>query len=594
MILRRSAEVVALLALVVAATGVQTQPHEADTSQAEATVTVYGRPGSFGALTQTVPSGQELAKAGVPGWAFPAGRQPHRVVKAGNTLLLAARDLGNWEHPSSGDLFAGAFDLTTKRLSIIRIPTTASKRSVWRDGHATAPSISDIVVLDDNTAVYTAWPTQLFQDLAKDGTWPVLGLLIKVDGQWKAGPSWTGGSLRAAGWEKACPQEQVPEYVTVAANPNQSDCRGLGRMTRLRSGDIVVTQKTGFLIVRVAREGFVDLKAQYDFPAGAGSPWEVTAHPIEDRFVVGLRFGSGPPTVQEFKWDKESASIAALSGRLLPGDSGKGYGAATYDAFGNLWLSRWDGDVTGGALAVFARQRCAPAVQAVVCRPDYDISQAKYYGAAQALMLDPVTNTVIYLARFGVMQAMRFNGETFTISNPVDFGSRLLLGREGAYVEHRAGAVIGNRVWLTGLQHQPGTVAAPFDQWLYSVNLSDLFTPAAHLLPSDPSFSATIQIAQTAETGTTQERLPTGVTNVISKAGFGFCSDSPAGSACATDQVPGNGFYLRDDNTGYGVLHGTITYQIKVLEPGSYRLTARVFAFPVTKNAVVEDRKSVV
>jgi hypothetical protein len=38
-----------------------------------------------------------------------------------------------------------------------------------------------------------------------------------------------------------------------------------------------------------------------------------------------------------------------------------------------------------------------------------------------------------------------------------------------------------------------------------------------------------------------------------------------------------------------GVLRGVTTYQVKVLDPGTYRLSARVFAFPATgPNAVME------
>ncbi len=593
---RRAAGLAFAVVLVVAAAGLPTEPPGNVLVSGEGTVTVYGRPGSFGALDAALPSGQDVATVGLPGFAFPPGRHPHRLVKAGSTLLMAPRDLGVWDHPSSGDLFVAAFELGTKKLTTISIPTTAGKASVWRDGHAIAPSIADIVPVGDDMAVYTAWPTQIEQNPERDGDWPVLGLLLKENGQWKAGFKWTGGSLRAAGWDKACPPDKK--------RPDQSDCRGLGRMARLKSGEIVVTQQDGLAVIRVQR-GLVELVAQYDFPAGAGKPWEVTAHPAEDRFVVGLKVQNGPSTVQEFQL--QGGSVIPLSARLLPAEpkatgatpssprndepvkaTGRaGYGASAYDASGNLWVAR-NNEVGAGPVAIFTKPRCAPAPGPVVCRPDYEVNQPQKFDTAEGMLFDPATNTMLYLARHGVLLAIRFDGKTFSIGNAVDLGSRLLLGGDvDTHVAHQLGVVDQGKVWLPGLQHKPGTVAAPYDHWLYAVNLSDLFAPAPHVLPVTPGRTVTIQAERTVDNSTRVIPGTAGLQHVVAKVTAGGCSDFPAGVACAADNVAGNGFQVGHDSI-FGYIGDPIAYQIRVPESGTYRLSLHASTYPNISTSAVE------
>src|SRR5262245_53261577 len=97
---------------------------------APATVMVYGRPGTFGALPDTVPSGQSLSSVKVPDWRFVPGRQAYRTALAGDgTVLVAGLDYyGDQSAPASTEAVISAYYPVANRFTNILLEPNSSDR----------------------------------------------------------------------------------------------------------------------------------------------------------------------------------------------------------------------------------------------------------------------------------------------------------------------------------------------------------------------------------------------------------------------------------------------------------------------------------
>jgi hypothetical protein len=364
-------------------------------------------------------------------------------------------------------------------------------------------------------------------------------------------------------------------------------------------------------------------------PAGAGTlvltPWQLHADPTgqvgAERFVVGFHVKSDdntrflPAVVQEFAYDSTSGAIRPVSAPMLPGNrshDGKrwyGYSAATYDNQGNLWAARHD-ELRGGPLAVHATpQRCpydpATPMRAYVtsgtgiapvwgrsCRPDYDILQARNLLAAQGIARDPVTHDLALVSFGGGVLPIRPTGTgrtmTFLVGNLVDLGRKLLPTVEGNLPDHRVSPIdADHRLWVTAMHARPGAVGADLDQWLYSVNIADLFDPRPVPVSAVAGRVTTLQAEHTVTSTTAQRRGGWAAVDVDSDAFLAGCADWPVNIGCGYDGTAGNGYVLVDD-TGYGHLSGTVEYRIDVPVAGAYRFAYRAVTFAVTKKARIE------
>jgi hypothetical protein len=345
----------------------------------------------------------------------------------------------------------------------------------------------------------------------------------------------------------------------------------------------------------------------------------------DERFAVSLfirnRDATTPGVLQEFSYDAETGAIRPVSAPLIAGDRAPGsqtfygYGAVLYDGRGNLWAGRLDG-LHGGSLAVYAatggRRKldasCAhdpsrPIDSSVTtgagrtvwgrsCRPDYDILQARTLLGLEGLVEDPATHDVVGLALGGALLPIRPSGTgsgmTFQVGNVVDVGRKLLPTTGADFADHRLGAIdAAHRLWLSAMHARPRTVGVPLDQWLYSVDVGDLFAPAPVTVPDTAGTSVTVQAERTATTTTTQRPGRWATVDVDSDAYVAGCADWPTSVACGYDGIPGNGFTLIDD-TGFGHLHGALEYRVEVRGGGNFRLAYRVATFAVTKDARIE------
>jgi hypothetical protein len=585
---------------------------------AGATVTLYGRAGTFGSVGSTTPSGQQVVLNAVPGWGFPPGVQAYRTTLAADGTVFVA-GLGHhvdFTKPTADELVVAAYDPRVNRFSTIQL-TTAEGAATGR----AAPSIADLEPVAGGAAVaFTARPGR---DGPQDqGGWPAFGILTKVDGQWQVarGPGgwtnqWTVGVLRAG---------------TADA--------GLGEMAALpRSRDLIVTQDTGLLALRLAGPDAagryaVRVVGRYAYPMTVGDRTvavrevqvDPTGRPGDERFTVGLDVASRatftPRVIQEFTYDRRNGAIRPVSAPLIPGDRNRegtafyGYGTFMYDDRGNLWVSRLDG-FRGGKLAVYAagagRRKLAggqcryrpgrPLADYLTraggriawgqaCRPDYDILQAQQLPGMQGLVQDLSTKDIVALAFGGVLMPVRATGTgsamSFRIGNLLDIGRKLLPSYDGDWADHRLGGVdSAHRVWLTAMHGRPGHVGASLDQWLYSVDTTDLFAPAPVPVPDTPGQAVTIQAERSATVSAIRKRGTWATVDVDSDVFVHACLDLPATTtSCGYDGVAGNGFVLGDDY-GFGHLRGTVEYRIDVPRAGAYRLSFRVGTFPVTKDA---------
>jgi hypothetical protein len=621
-----------------------------------ATVTVYGRTGSFGAAIDSVPSGQDLARHPVPGWSFPAGLQAGRLAVAadGSVVFGGTEHHSTFGEPTSAEAALGTYDPHTNRYATVSLQTSTGRSRVHNVlGQPAAPSIVDVEPVGDGRAVaFTARPTYAGQDLAINGVWPVFGILTKSAGQWRVANGggwanqWTGMELRRS--DPNISASTCPEHPDA---PGLSECRGLGEMATLpRSHDVIVAQyqsrpppqgSSGALIaLRITGPDpigrfTVKVVAQYAYPAIKDpmttapndylqvAPRSIVANPAsghgDERFMVGFDVASAeadtvPPVVQEFRYDARAGTIAPVTVPMIPGDRTKytksfwGYGATLYDSTGNLWASRvhW---LQAGPLAVYAGGPACPinprramdsytttadgrTVWGTGCRPDYDILQAERLLGSQGLVEDPVTGDIVSLSLTGMLMPIRPQGSgkhmTFRLGNLIDLGRKLLPLSADGFDDHRMGAIDAkHRLWVSAIHSHTKRPEVKLDQWLYSVQVDDLFDPVPIRVPAVPGVGVTIQAERTLTTTTTHRPGASGTVVVDSDAYFGSCTDSPAPTGCSSyDNSPGNGFALID-NTGFGHLSGAIEYRLQVPAAGRYRVGYRATTFAVTKTAQI-------
>jgi hypothetical protein len=445
-----------------------------DAGPTSGTVTVYGRKGSFGAATGTVPSGQDLGRHPVPGWGLPAGLQAGRLTVAadGSVVFGGVDHNANFTDPTSGEAAIGTYDPHTNRYANVLLQTSTGQRRVHNElGQPVGPSIVDVEPVGDGRAVaFTARPAYAGQDLAETGVWPVFGVLTRVAGEWRVASvgnwtnQWTGAQLRKT--NPGVSERSCPEHPDA---PGLSECRGLGEMATLpRSHDLIVAQyqsrrppdatSGALLALRVSGPDptgrfSVRVIAQFAYPAIKDpmtpdpndylqvAPRSIIANPTsahgDERFLVGFDVTSSgarhaPPVVQEFRYDAGASAITPVTVPFIPGDRTEnkqtfyGYGSTLYDSSGNLWASRLN-VLQAGSLAVYAGgPTCrldprrsmesytsttdALRVWGAGCRPDYDILQARRLLGSQGLAEDPVTGDIVSLSLLGMVMAIRPQG----------------------------------------------------------------------------------------------------------------------------------------------------------------------------------------
>jgi hypothetical protein len=594
---------VVAVGLTAAPDGVE-QPARTPWAPEYTTVTVHGRAGSFGAMAgETVtPSGQELARVEVPGWQFPPGVQAYRTALAADgTLLIAGfSHTADLSAPTADRTVVGAYQPATGAFRTIGIGPVGPG----------APAVTDLLPVDGGVA----FTTQRADDAAP-GAWPGFGVLSKVAGRWRVAP--TAGTV------------DHDDLHDLARLPHSGDIL-VARYGRDGSnGSILALQVTG-----PDRQGrfTIAVMGEYTYPALDGERVSVRDLQVDPtsrdgRFAVGLDVyrgrGQFPHTVvQEFSYESGSGAIRPISAPIVPGDRNPeddafwAAGTFLYDHLGNLWVSRMDG-FQGGRLAVYAatdgrlrleRGECrhrpgwAPhryrtsgkgkSVWGQTCRPDYDIVQADNVLTIEDLAQDPRTKAVLALSFGGTVLPIRVDragdGLAFRTGNPVDLGRKLLPTVVGNVDDHRLGPVDAEgRMWMAAMHSRPGQPGVTLDQWLYSVDVADLLAPAPVRLPDTPGRSVTIQAERTRTTGTRTRPGRWAKVEIDAQAYVHTCLDWPTTTTCGYDGVAGNGFVLADD-TGYGVLGGSVEYEVDVPVAGQYQVSYRVATFAVTTGARIE------
>ncbi|MCW6006293.1 hypothetical protein K1W54_17180 [Micromonospora sp. CPCC 205371] len=569
-----------------------------------ATITVHGRAGSFGAMAgETVtPSGQEVARVEVPGWQFPPGVQAYRTALAADgTLLIAGfSHTADLSAPTADRTVVGAYQPATGAFRTIGIGPVG----------AGAPPVTGLLPVEGGVAFTTRRA-----DDAAPGAWPGFGVLSKVAGRWRVAPT--------------------------AGRVDHDDLYALARLPH--SGDILVARygrdgsNGGILALRLTgpdRLGrfTIAVMGEYPYPTLDGervSVRDIQVDPTssDGRFAVGLDVFRGRGkfphmVVQEFSYETASGAIRPISAPILPGDRNPkdtafyAYGPFLYDHLGNLWVSRMD-EFQGGRLAVYStrdgrgrleqgecrhRSGWAPAryrtsgkgksVWGLTCRPDYDILQADDVLTIEDLAQDPRTKAVLALSFGGTVLPIRVDragdGLVFHTGTAVDLGRKLLPTVIGNVDDHRLGPVDADgRMWVAAMHARPGHPGVLLDQWLYSVDVADLLTPAPVRLPDTPGRSVTVQAERTSTTGTRTRPGRWAKQEVDAHAYVHTCLDWPTATTCGYDGVAGNGFVLGDDS-GFGVLDGSVEYTVDVPVAGQYQVSYRVATFAVTKGARIE------
>jgi hypothetical protein len=585
------------------------RPPRAPWAPEYATVTVHGRAGSFGAMAgETVtPSGQDVARVEVPGWRFPPGVQAYRTALAADgTLLIAGfSHTADLSTPTADRTVVGAYQPATGAFRTIGIGPVGPG----------APSVTGLLPVEGGVAFTTR-----SADSATPGAWPGFGVLSKVAGRWRVAP--TAGTVDHG------------DLYDLARLPDSGDIL-VARYGRDGSnGSILALALTG-----PDRQGrfTVAVTGEYPYPALDGervSVRDIEVDPTsrDGRFAVGLDVYRGRGqfphmVVQEFRYEAGSGAIRPISAPIVPGDRNPeddafyAYGPFLYDHLGNLWASRMDG-FQGGSLAVYSarggrgrleRGECrhrpgwAPdryrtsangkSVWGLTCRPDYDIVQADDVLTIEDLAQDPRTKAVLALSFGGTVLPIRADRVgadragadlVFRTGTAVDLGRKLLPTVVGNVDDHRLGPVDAEgRMWMAAMHARPGQPGVLLDQWLYSVDVADLLAPAPVRLPDTPGRSVTVQAERTRTAGTRIRPGRWAAQEVDAQAYVHTCLDWPSATTCGYDGVAGNGFVLGDDS-GFGVLGGSVEYTVDVPVAGQYQVSYRVATFAVTKGARIE------
>lgn len=528
-----------------------------------ATVTLVGRPGSFGPLRTSLPSGQRLDRVGVPGWALLGARKPGDAVIAvdGTVMMPAISHNDDLKAVTSPEMSIVAYDPRNNTTETIRLSTTSA---MGPDRMMMAPTVTALLPLPGGAVAFIAWTEGL--DTA---ALPSFGLLTKVDGHWQALPE-----NRFSGKEVGISKPQA--------------------LTRLpASGDLIVAQQGGRLTpIRVTGPDLtgrysVQARPAFDHPDAAIMSHitaDPTGKPGAEVFAVDVELAGSLPAVQEFSYDSGSGALTVVSAPLVPGDkhpfSGKrfGYRASLYDPAGNLWAAR-DEDVAGGRLAVYTGPRCQPnkSAWAIDCQPTYDIAQGAMLPPGKALMSDPATSTIVMLTEQGFLmpvraKASRDGGFTFEVGNLVDIGLKVLTDGEDSTMDIKPGAIDRTgRLWLPasrGNHNSEGITTV--SHWLLSVNLDELFAPPPTRLSDVAGQSTVIQAENTTNTTTRRTRGATAKWDITSETLSRECDASPP-AGCGFDNTIGNGFYVAG-STGSGFRSGTLTYRVQVPIGGNYWL----------------------
>jgi hypothetical protein len=537
-----------------------------------ATVTIVGRAGSFGPDRDTLPSGQSLGRLDAPRWDFPAARKPGAAVLAGDGSLLmpAVSHNDSLTVPTSPEMAVSAYDPRTNTSETIALASTTGV--LGARGLPQAATVTALVPMPDGSVAFTAW-TEGVETAA-----PVFGLLTKVDGHWRSLPA-NRWKARGIG---------ISRPLSLARLPG--------------SGDLVVAHDGG--ILTALRLTGPDLDGGYGIltrgslrhPAAGVTIREVHADPTRERFVASLDRPDSPAVVQEFGYDNGTGAISVLSAPLLPGDEHEiskrsyAYKTAVYDRGGNLWVIRTDRGLSGN-LAVYTRERCKPDAGpwGRVCRPDYDIVQARELRSPRALVEETASGTMVLMTDGGQLMPVRAKASgdrlEFAIGNLVDIGGKLLTDGEGSIVDSRPGVVDRDgRLWfpVSRAEHDNGG-GTRTRHWMFAVRLGELFDPPATRLADVPGRRVTIQAENTLTVSTTQGPGRAAAVDVHSDAFVAECHDALT-SDCGYDPTPGNGFFVLDESR-YGRRGGTLSYRIDVPAAGRYRLSYQVGTFAVSTRA---------
>jgi hypothetical protein len=531
---------------------------------APGTVTFYGRPGGFGSLGDTSPSGQAVSRVALPDWGFATGRRPDLAVVAadGSVLMAGVSHNDSRTVPTSGEMVIGAFDPARRTMQTVRLANAQGNLfTLDPNGYQVAPTVSDLLALPGGEAAFLAGPGGFGPG---DAAWPVFGLLSRHDGRWVVAKQWTGA--------------QVPLATDLGASPS--------RMARFAgSGDIIVAQSAGSLAA--LRLSVPDLSVRVIAQqATSDRPLQVRTDPASrpgaERFVVVYESGAA----QEFRYDAGSGAIRPQSEPFRAPDMG--FGTGMYDHAGNLWLSRSEGR-RGGNLAVYqSGRRCAVRV----CKPDYDLVQAGALPPVRAVIEDPGSATVAVLVQGGLLMTIRAaradDGLRFEAGNLVDLGHKLLATTETSRIDSMLGGFgHGGLLWFPAGRVRPGEAGVALDHWLVSVDVDDLFQPGPVLLPAVPGRAVTVQAERTITTETSPRPGTHATFDVHATAHVSPCSDDLAGFSCGYDGVPGNGFMLQDSSP-YGFMRGSVEYRVQVPAAGEYRLSYLVSTLPNTPRSQID------
>jgi hypothetical protein len=598
-------------------TGAQPTPPEFAAGPSNATVTIFGRAGSFGALGDTTASGQSLALRPVRGWSIPAGFSLGTPVLASDGSLIMPADSQDVDlaNPTARALAFATYDPAGSAFDLVTIDRTST---------GLAPSIADLEPIGHEVA----FSVEAAPSAATDVRWPAFGVLSKVDGRWQvaAGPGWRNA------W--------------TAADLGL-DAGGFGAMVRLpASNDVLLVRsfgdgRPGAELVTVRLTGpdgagrlHAGLVGQFTYDTGALSvrAGHIAADPTgsrgAERFAIswtpynqGLPEGVfDPPVLQEFTYDADHGSLSVASAPMVPageltGPNRLGYGAVHYDRLGDLWAARLL-LFGAGDLGVFTQERC-PVVPGrpvaayrtrtadrmtwgATCDPDYDVGQARSLQSAVGIAEDPVTGNLAQVSLLGHLMTMQVarDGDKLglQIGNLVDIGSILLPRIAGQWLDEMPGPVDGgHRLWIVVRQKQvPPVKAVPqapvMDQWLVAVDIADTFAPSPVDVSGTPGDDTIVQAERTMNFGTSESTFLRTNVYVDSDTFVAPCLTYPNTSGCGYDGTPGAGFVLNASH-GLGHQYGPVDYRIRVHTAGNYRVGFRAFTFgTATFDLIVGDR----
>jgi hypothetical protein len=487
---------------------------------AHAYAAVFGQPGTFGGLSQTV---NGVLPVPVSSWRFGAGQaNSGAVVTEDGTVLLATTPLSDDQTKPTGDgMEIGVFRPDSGFRRLVIPSSTGSATQPGSNPAARGVGGGDVAALQPyhvgtkQRVAFVAMTAYNGWDVSRYGLLPTFGKLHHSGG-WR----YDEQSSRTADQLAAAAPVQVRDRAFPTRSDRPRDPLGPGTIAQLpRSGRFIVGQYFGATAADPGALLVLDqagvTQAWWPYP-----PVTVFGNPVlcrpraivvdptsqfgDERFVVvfdcyNSSGGVVPFVLQEFAYDARKGPVDAIVPRstgVVTANDGSRMETAAFDAAGTLFVARTASDgFDARPLAVYRKVngerslvRNTPAglnwpslSWGSASPPDEYVDGTDVSELVRSITVDPVTGAVLLAGVGGTLVVVSPQQGRYAVTARRNLHVDLLRLGAPHHVGIRQGTIDARRrlLWLPVSQVVLGDLQWPYPpmhvpQWLYAVDLRRL------------------------------------------------------------------------------------------------------------------------